>query len=447
MTYGGRKLRCLVPAALAGAAAVLGSPSGPVTPVQPAEVVVIGTYHWDHLLNKDYTLTHLRALLNRVAADAVAIEVLPNWMDSRTILPGLPEVETALSWARDADVPAYGVVPRDNRWYQDRNVLSFRRYRESTTEEERRSRVMTASSRGLSRDARLAFEGGGTIEWVHGEESLRALRQQRQEYPPDFVRELDEYDDGLAERILGVAARHPGKRIAAIQGAFHYEPLHERLGGRSDITLLSVRDFLPIDSNDLESAWHRDDAILVLGACLDGVVWPQSRDLALARRHLDRLASQEPESAGTLYYRARWHMLFHEWDRAAELLEQVRGGAKGAGVPLPFIERTRPVPLPTFQTMATLALGNLYDLRGDHEAAVEYYEELLQLEPKLLSPVYRPLYYFDLEWYLRDLIAEPYGGDREEVARLAEAMRGVLWDEAPGWLRELIGEDEDQPGS
>jgi hypothetical protein len=84
MTHGGKKLRCLVPAALASAAAVLGSASWPATPVQPVEVVVIGTYHWDHLLNKDYTLTHLRALLSKVAADAVAIEVGPNWMDSRT---------------------------------------------------------------------------------------------------------------------------------------------------------------------------------------------------------------------------------------------------------------------------------------------------------------------------------------------------------------------------
>lgn len=409
----------------------------------PTEVVIIGTKHWDHLKDPHYSLTHLRALLSKIHPKAVCIESLSNWKGLLLVLPQLPEVLMAISWARDAEVAIYGVAPRYNNWTRgDNTVVAFRNFRESKTAAERQSQILLMAPRRLSREARVVFERTESIEWIHSKESIETNQRDRHNYPEEIRKQMEEYEDDLAEEIVRIALHHPGDRITVVQGWAHYGPLIDRLNGRPEVTLLSTDKFLPITPEELGQAWHRDDAIMVLGTNLDDLaarVWPQCRDHRRTKTELDHLAKVDPNEAATLYYRARWDMLFNEWDKAEKLLRRVRDGASGALDRLPFVEIARWPPLPTIHAMATFALGNLYDLKGKHGEAVDYYKELLEIEPQgLLKPIGRPLFLVDLKSYLQNLITDPYSRSPEEIVRAAESWQGFLWNEAPKKIRKLI---------
>lgn len=177
------------------------------------------------------------------------------------------------------------------------------------------------------------------------------------------------------------------------------------------------------------SSWHPDDAIVLLGVNLDSTVAraaPHARDHHRTKIELERLTATEPETAAALYYLARWRMLFGDFNGAEPLLQRVRQIPDEEPVGFPAHSQWRWPPFSDFAAMATFALGNLNDLRGDHEAAIVLYRELLEALTPEAARVYQGVgIYVDLGVYLESLIAEPYTGGPREVLRQIEAQRAV----------------------
>jgi len=143
------------------------------------------------------------------------------------------------------------------------------------------------------------------IESIHNSEALaEAESVSIYGLPTEEKAEWDIRNDHIADNILHVASKHPGKRIAVVYGRTHYVPLAHRLQEHTYTEVIPTTDFLPLSEQEVEAAWHNDDAILLLGTNLDS--WkipgaPQSRNHQRSKYLLDRLSSAHPRSAATQY--------------------------------------------------------------------------------------------------------------------------------------------------
>lgn len=403
------------------------------------EIVVIAGNHGLHL-TRGYSPTELRALLRKIAPEAVGVENFPEWQEAGVQFhPGLSEPAVAMSWAARAGVPVYGVKNGDDvpGWQSQAKGLASLRDSSATV---RSQAHLNSLRRNLAGQARMAFEYDESIAWANSQEGVRRRATDRQRYTAAQQTWMAAQDDTVAQGILALVRRYRPRRFAVIMGSDHFGPTRTRLQGQPGITVLSTESFFPLTQAELQDAWDPFDAAMVLGANLDHPVAraaPHSRDQARTRAELDRLTAYAPDSAPTLYYLARWYMLFERWNQAEPLLNRLRAGAPGADLPMPVAFAIRSPPLPTYRALATFALATLHDLRGNHDAARPLYRELLGLPPADLRPRIAETTTFDVRAYVDSLMASAYVGGREEYGRLLDARRPLVWSDAPEPIRSL----------
>lgn len=408
---------------------------------QPTEIVVIAGNHALHL-TRSYGPTELRALLRKIGPDAVGVENFPEWQETGVAFhPALPEPAVAASWAASAGAAVYGVKSGDDVPGWQSSAHGLRRFRDSTPVAARVRSYQNGLGNAISVYARMAFEDTQSIAWTHSPASVAERAQSRSRYTDQVQRWLRQQDDTLALAILDLVRSHQPRRLAIIMGSDHYGPTRALLSGRPEVVVLSTEPFFPLTAAELEAAWHPFDATMILGANLDNVVSraaPHARDQAQTRWQLERLLAYAPDSAPTLYYLARWHMLFQRWNQATPLLARVRAGAPGASERLPIAYPYRAPPLPTYRALATFALATLYDIRGTRDSALMLYQELLALPQQDLEPRIDVTITFDVRAYLDSLVRSPYAlAADQEHGRLLEARRPLFWAGAPEPIRSL----------
>jgi hypothetical protein len=118
--------------------------------------------------------------------------------------------------------------------------------------------------------------------------------------------------DRMAGEIISAAQRYRGRRIAVLFGSSQLYPVSVRLRNDPRISLIDVRSLLPTAS-EVEAARQVADAVLLLGASLDG--WsvpnmPHARDHRRTQALLSWLEEHDPEGTFAAYYQAKWYMLF-----------------------------------------------------------------------------------------------------------------------------------------
>jgi len=423
-----------------GAFLLLG-PSAPPAAAQATEIVVIAGNH-GLPLTTGYGPTELRALLRKIAPDAVGVENFPEWQEAGVQFhPWLPEPAVVMSWAERAAAQVHGVKNGDNVPGWQRQALDLHRLRDSTSAAHRAQRYRNELRRLASGQARMVFEHDEDIAWLHSAEGVSRRARGRERYTQDQQNWMRAQDDTIALGIITLVRTHRPRRLAVIMGSDHYCPTSTRLANHPNIRVLSTEDYLPLTPAELREAWDPFDAEMILGANLDHPVAraaPHTRDHARTRAELDRLAAYAPDSAPTLYHLGRWHMLFDRWPQAESLLVRVRSGAPGADARLPIaLFVTRSPPLPTYRTLATFALATLHDLKGEHDTARRLYEELLAQSPADLKPRTGETTAFDMRAYVDSLIASPYVGGPQEYGRMLDARRPLFWRDAPEPIPDL----------
>lgn len=412
-----------------------------IAPQQPTEIIVIAGNHSLHL-TRSYSPTELRALLRKIAPDALAVENFPDWQEAGVQFhPGLPEAAVGMSWAAAARVPVYGAKNGDDVPGWQNQAGAVRRLRDSSSATVRSETYLNQLRNLMWFQARMAFEDTQSIVWTHSKDGVAQRARDRQGYTEAQQRWMQSQDDTVAQGIIALVQRHKPRRLTIIMGSDHYGPTRARLRDVPGLRVISTEAYLPLAAAELDAAWTSFDAGIILGANLDHAVAraaPHSRNHATTRNQLDRLIARAPDSAMTLYYLARWHMLFERWNQAEALLNRVRAGAAGADLRMPIAWQVRAPPLPTYRDLATFALANLHDLKGNHDAARPLYQELLELPRADLEPRIDVTMSFDMRAYVDSLLSSPYAGGRQEYGRMLDARRPLFWDSAPDPIPALV---------
>lgn len=295
-----------------------------------------------------------------------------------------------------------------------------------TANAEERSRRQRVIDRGVAAwYSQLHFE---EVPW-----GIDSVHAQVDRPVRDSVVGLDSLrEDRIAENILALAARHPGKRVAVVLGGLHLQTQPRRLRGHAGVRLMDARHFLPLTSSDVEAAWSPEDVYPLLGATIDSWIthgFPHVFNHGRSRRLLDSLTKRAPTSAAARYYQARWELMLGRYERAASLLDSLLAQRPGDLLPVyePESDWSWP-PWSRIADKASFTRAILFDLQDRHPEAILLYEALLRdLAPVALNPPSRfgPGYY-DLQRYLRSLIHEPYRGGPWESFRIQDSRR--CWD-------------------
>ncbi len=403
---------------------------------RPAEIVIVATVHDSHRFNPDYSPAHIRALLEKIKPDAIAIEEMPDWVDQRKLFwTFLPETYVALGYAAKKRIPVVGVDSIDFNEF-DKYCLAGRKQRAEQSEAARRKqaeRVVVESGNFM---AQQLFQD---TQW--GRE--RAIVPTHMNVAPESTdpAEIDR-ENRITTNIVNAARRFVGKRIAVVLGADHLGRQRKRLEREPVVNLIDALPMLPLSPQEVEAAWDRADYHLLLGTGLDSIRVPGTRQVLnhqRTRELLDRLKRTEPASAMTRYYEAMWNLTFERYNEAMTFLESIVQQNDEAKTPvLPCPEWNWP-PFEDFRDKAIFAIAVIHDLEGRHPLAATIYEKLLKTLPSnRLQPRNRGAFaYFDLRSYLQSLIDEGYQGGLRECSRAFEYERSWTSMEFPGdaWPR------------
>ena len=315
------------------------------------EVVVLGTYHAPGMfLNPDYTPAHIRATLEVVKPDVVAVESHPDWFAKGRYHVVTYEAEgVAVPWARDNGLPVTGVDWKDiEAWDRDmerRTLLEAKPLQKALA----RSKPLPGHLFGWTRKKPSAKASKsrrpGKICWQHINSEAYGRSRYRGKSPDDedFAQERDR---GIVANIVEVMRKHPGKRLAVVIGAHHKPYLEILLRKRGGVKVLFLGKDIPFpDAGQVRRAWTTRDLVVTLGHLLDAgsVYFNADRiDLPRARRILamleSRSGSPEGEQADAVrYFRAR--ILAHEGKpeaAARDLDALLEKGAEGEIYPFPM---------------------------------------------------------------------------------------------------------------
>jgi len=205
-------------------------------PPRPAELHIIPTLHGLHATNSNYSYDSLRAIVERIGPDIVAVEVRPADIGRDTAYLGRNyplEMWKAPDWFPEARVVGIdwlgddlddGPIP-DDHWTEKAAITRYRRaLREDTVAaarlsacdtfmEQRAPLLRTKSLPDLldSDDAGLTLRYYACLE-----EQLAGTPHAR---VPAFYRERNERMYALVQALV---AGNPGKRIVVLTGDDHY---------------------------------------------------------------------------------------------------------------------------------------------------------------------------------------------------------------------------------
>ena len=430
-----RTFGIVIAAALISAARCQSGPgSGQSTPDR-TEVVLVGTIHHFQLYHPDNTPTHLRAMLNHVRPDVIAVENPRDWQATgRHLWTQLPEYSVAEEYGRDHHVPVvgFGVDPE-----LDCPPPPPPQSLDPTARFAKSADVLRG--RGAW-EALMAF---GEESWAFAAAQDRIELKRMEPVSREAMTDSAtiRLHNGAAHHIAEAARQYPGRRVAVLVGSSALYPLSVRLRTDPHIALLDARRFLPTVP-EVVAAQRVPDAVLLLGASLDG--WslpnmPQGRALTRAQTLLRWLQPRDPEGSLVTYYTAKWQMLFGRYDEAAHLLDQLI--AKPSEAELPWLANSEwswP-PWSRVDLKARFTRATLHDLTRDRAAAQALYRDLLRRvpSPQLRPRTGSPNSYYDLREYLEDLVREPYRGGPWETFRVQESRRCWPPDHIPAdvWPR------------
>lgn len=378
--------------------------AGAAARVPRGDVFVIGTVHAPRglLLDSAYSAAHVRVALDRFRPTIIGIEATPlahawglyqyaTWEIQHVVMP----------WAATRRVPMYGID------WQNLDDGAVRRRLASLRESDTLSPTTLADRQRDARrvaaivDQMLAGDFADPDrrhwhEWFHWINSgarneaapVREWWEQasRDDAQGRTVRALSARDDRIVDQILTLLRGYPGTRLAILIGFSHKPDLDRKLAKVPGIRVMQLTDLPRFTPADVRGGWAPDDAIASLRETLDGYGYyfnPAGTRLELARRHLDALRQHGVDNDLCRYYEARLGVVEGRLENASDLLmaiiakprsSQTVGLGPWGGVL-------------TVQQLARLELGKVHDLRGERDAALEQYGQLLTELERMQRPL------------------------------------------------------------
>ena len=288
-------------------------PQGPSPPLAGCQIVVLGTAHAPAMFaGEAYTPAHIRAALEAIAPDVVAVECHPSWFEVGRFHMSTYEAQgVAVPFARERGLPVYGVDWKDIADWdrtEERNALAAASWLRPALKS---GEPLPMTHFGFRAPDAPAGKQAPAMDWLH----LNSEEYGRQQYRGKSPEDADfgpRRDREIAAHCARVLAAHPGKRLALVIGAFHkpyQEIFAQRLPG---VRVLRMgRDIPWPEAESVRAAWRPRDLLVTLGHRIDGFDYhePQRIDRQSALDLLGRLRRAKTHARQVRYFEARLAML------------------------------------------------------------------------------------------------------------------------------------------
>lgn len=394
-------------------------------------IVVVPTIGSDHQFNLDYSVAHVAALLDVIAPDAIVLDDATSWLARGCLLnPSLPEAHVSLAYAAERRIPIFGMRDWPPPLMADPFAATLRA---SNAEHERLADTvatraswrdqMDRRSAQVARDYRYAIDPPALERLVPSGFAEREAAMSAQQRAASRTRAA-----ALGDSVMRLVSSTPAiRQWAVVVNWSNAGPLVAALRGRAGIEVRAVESFLPLPAEALERRMDRLHLAWMLSSNLDefyGMWAPQSfageRIEALLRR-LEQIAPKDPV---TEYMRARWLMQHRDFTSADSILSRLAELEPDVAFPFPINGKWIRPPWSSVRRKAQLNHAFVLDYRGQREAALRIYRELLARGGELdVEARYFGYRYDDIQDAIRSYVDRPYDGSPSEAFR---HLRGTV---------------------
>ena len=202
------------------------------------EVIVVGTQPFITDMPDGYTPGHLRALLDKIQPDLIAIEAATN-VNSPVATAPLECRHVTIPWARENSVPVVAVGVMDKDYGQQIHAM------QQSLREEGRDAAFRIIEDQLQRQLQRI---GGSIEALNGSDWQQAWRSYHSQLHRLVQGQTpwELWNERVTKKIARLCADHPGRKIAVVFGAGHTYYFHDQLAKREGIQVRAAESLLPL---------------------------------------------------------------------------------------------------------------------------------------------------------------------------------------------------------
>jgi len=392
------------------------------------QLIVVPTLANDHQFDLDYTVAHLEALLDGIEPDAILVDDYSDWLANGCLSQATsPENHVALRYATAAGIPIFGTFLRTGPAAYDGAMRTEEQYRTRSIDDARepfRPRLDRTAA-AIARDYSFAVPPARLERLLSDGFASKA-----DSWTPQMRTGIQRRTVVLADSIRSRMREHPERsRWVALLWWANALPIEDSLRARGDIGVVSVEQFLPIDSAAVDR--HLDAANLgwILSGVLDewfGMWAPQAFPGERVSAMLRRLHDIAPEHPATAFLQARWFMQQRDYEAAEPLLRELVEKAGDARFPFPLNGKWIRPPWSSVAWKAKLNLAFIHDYRGERDTALALYRELLLLGDELNREAQAGGYvYDDIRRVVESYTVTPYSGMPDEAFRHFPLKAGV----------------------
>ncbi|MEO1151095.1 MAG: hypothetical protein AAFW83_08925 [Pseudomonadota bacterium] len=244
------------------------SPAPEAETVRPTRVIVLGTIQAQHRTSDKYSLTLLRAVLTKIAADVIIAEIPPERLDEALTsyqqtgqvreprVARFPEyTDVIIPYALDRDIPLIGAAAWTQPKAEARVVTLNRLARDEASQAEWASHMLAQATMNTALSGREddAF-------FIHTRDYDRIIEAGLTPYTTLFAEALGdtgwEAGNRAHYRLIGAALDDlsgSGKTVVITFGAAHKYWFRARLAERDDVTLVSPQPYLEAAARTLDT--------------------------------------------------------------------------------------------------------------------------------------------------------------------------------------------------
>lgn len=387
--------------------------------------MVVPTIGNDHQVNLDYSVAHLAALLDVIRPGAIIVDDNTAWLARNCPLNAAqPEIHVALGYAREFGIPIHGLRDWPPPNVADPYAASQRARRaaneqalDTATAHAMWREMLDRRSAQIARQYSYAGTATGLEQLLAGgfeEREAALLPQQR---TGNITRATV-----LADSVMRLVSTASGpQRWAVVVNWTVARPLAQALRTRAGVTVIPVDSFVPLHPVGLEQRMNRANLSWILASNLDefyGMWAPQAfagERLAALLRRLERIAPNDPV---TDYLRARWLMQNRDYAAADTIVVRLAELQPDASFPFPINGKWIRPPWPSVRQKAQLNRAFILDYRGERQAALAIYRELLAHGAELDADArFFGYLYDDIQAAITSYVDRPYTGAPTEAFR------------------------------
>ncbi len=279
---------------------------------RPTEVVIVSTAHFITDMPSGYTPGHLKALLDKIAPEVLAVEAAGDVPDPWSTAP-YELAKVTRPWAVGRKVQAIPAGSDNPTYVQQINSMFA----------DLRTGGKSANVEQLERDLQKYFEQyPPTCVEMNSNRAMDHWRAYHAELHKLYGRETpwEQWNDRIVGNVIAICRAHVGQRIAVVFGGAHAYYLTDRLSTEKDIRVIPAEGFLPLTDSDIQSHTADGDfvqAMRLLNFMPGTLTGTQLEDL---QKKVDRLGASGKNQNDFRYFGAKLLLHQNKVDEATKIL-------------------------------------------------------------------------------------------------------------------------------